>query len=139
VYVDKMSAFDQLESKNRFPAPLSGAFSPYLDYGFAVLKLRAGRNVRVQPMALEFETRHPRQLYFPTYQFHTTEIAATSRYDTVLFCQRAEQAGFDETRAVVDTFMNMEELDGLFIPNRLVQRHAINGEAPNQHTLVTID
>jgi hypothetical protein len=138
-FVANINNFSVLEESAHFPAELSGAFSPYLDHAFAVFKLRAGHNVRVLPMALEFETRHPGKLYFPTYRFYDGNIYPSCRFDSSLFCQHAEQSGWDETRTVVDTFMHMEELEGVLSPNRLVQCYGLNGELPNQDTYQVVD
>lgn len=42
----------------------------YDTYGFAVFKLRAGANQEVHPMAFEFPTRRPGELFFPTVHVH---------------------------------------------------------------------
>ncbi|HIA03134.1 MAG TPA: hypothetical protein EYN66_14715 [Myxococcales bacterium] len=137
-FISDISDFESLDLSAQFPPELSGTFSPYLKYGFAVFQLRAGRNVRVKPMALEFETRHPDKLYFPTYEFSDGITRSSYRFDTVLFCQHAERAGWDETRGTANSYMQMDELQGILSPERLVQRFALNGDLPNEDSYQSI-
>ena len=57
------------------------------DYGFAVFKLKAGRDVEVHPMAFTFPTRSAQSLFFPTVHLHGGAYEPRVEFDHELYFQ----------------------------------------------------
>jgi hypothetical protein len=85
-YVPSRADFARLDERFRLPEVLFDAVPAYADYGFAVFQLRPG-NVTVHPMAFEFPSRSPDQLFFPTVHVHDGTFHATAKFDHALYYQ----------------------------------------------------
>lgn len=88
-FVPTSRDFDRLDARFRLPRGFLEALPQYTDFGFAVFRLKPGRNLRqnVQPMALSFARREARALFFPTVHVHDGKVTETAAFDHALYCQ----------------------------------------------------
>lgn len=85
-WVPTLSDFSRLASRFRLPAPIWDRLPQYANYGFAVFKLKAG-NKSLHPIALEFQTREPYRLFFPTVHVHDGSVEPEALFNHSLYCQ----------------------------------------------------
>ncbi len=76
----------RLDPRFRLPEVLFDAVPAYADHGFAVFQLEPG-NVTVHPMAMNFLTREPQRLFFPTVHVHDGTFHPTAKFDHTLYYQ----------------------------------------------------
>ena len=95
-YVPAMPDFARLDPRFRLPDNVWRTMPDYSEYGFAVFQLRlilASDDSEVEndihPMALEFPTRDPDRLYFPTVHVHDGVYHDSAGFYHRFFCQRA--------------------------------------------------
>lgn len=93
-YVPTRADFSRLDAQFQLPDVLFDAVPHYADYGFAVFQLKPGK-VTVHPMALEFPTRTPDQLFFPTVHVHDGRFHATAKFDHALYYQHPRAPAAD--------------------------------------------
>ena len=88
-FVPTSRDFERLDARFRLPRGFLQALPHYADFGFAVFRLKPGRNLRqsVQPMALSFPRREARALFFPTVHVHDGKVSETAAFDHTLYCQ----------------------------------------------------
>jgi hypothetical protein len=88
-FVPTPADFARLDARFRLPTGFLDALPGYVDYGFAVFRLKPSQQKRqqVQPMALSFSCREPRALFFPTVHVHDGHVPAQAAFDHALYCQ----------------------------------------------------
>lgn len=96
-FVPTPADFDRLDPRFRLPERVLGELTSYRDWGFAVVQLRRSmhgfwgwlrrRKNTMQPMALEFPTRDPDRLFFPTLHVHDGLVHAEAGFDHTLYWQ----------------------------------------------------
>lgn len=90
-FVPTAADFGRLDARFRLPSGFLQALPGYADFGFAVFRLKplAGRKKRqtLQPMALAFQRREPRALFFPTVHVHDGSVPEQAAFDHALYCQ----------------------------------------------------
>jgi hypothetical protein len=95
-YVPTRADFARLDERFRMPDVLFDAAPHYADYGFAVFQLEPG-TVTVHPMGLEFPTREPEKLFFPTVHLHDGRFHERAKFDHALFYQRPSEREIPST------------------------------------------
>lgn len=90
-FVPTQKDFARLDERFRLPEGAFERLPQYRDYGFAVFKLKQGRQ-EVHPMAFSFPRRKPDELFFPTVHVHDGTVAEQAAFDHVLYCQGARAA-----------------------------------------------
>ncbi|HEY4056378.1 MAG TPA: hypothetical protein VGM39_07205 [Kofleriaceae bacterium] len=87
-FVPTLSDFSRLDPRFRLPAGTLDRVPEYQDYGFVVFQLGAAKTpTRVHPMAFEFSTRDPENLFFPTLHVHDGTVHPEAVFDHVLYAQ----------------------------------------------------
>jgi len=132
LYLPSMDDFGLIDNEFQLSSQLVGAFSPYRDYGFAVLKLRAAANARLRSIAFSFPTRDTSHLYFPTFQYRDGTVHNTVMFDVTLYAQNAEKSAWDGTAVEAGDFMSMDDGAEVISVERTVQRRVLYGEKANE-------
>ena len=122
----------------------------YQDYGFVVFQLKelAGKP---HPMAMEFETRLPDQLFYPTVHIHDGEVHEREQFDHMLYSQDpafdkatgkyagpktlSAQTGWVRSKGLAKEFSKTGLALGFVEPELLVHRIEIRGRQPNRDTI----
>jgi hypothetical protein len=87
-YVPSLGDLNRLDPRLRVPPGTLDRIAEYQSWGFAVFKLAAARRrARVPPMAFEFPTQEPHQLYFPTLHLHDGTLPELAPFSHQLFAQ----------------------------------------------------
>lgn len=87
-FVPTLADFTRLDPRFRIPPGTIDRVPGYSDYGFVVFQLGAATQPsRVHPMAFEFSTRDPEQLFFPLLHVHDGQLHAEAAFDHVLYAQ----------------------------------------------------
>lgn len=87
-YVPSLASFSRLDRRFQLPSHVWDRLPEYIDYGFAVFKLKASADPQeVHPMALRFPRRNGQLLYFPTLHVHDGEAHTEAQFDHTLYCQ----------------------------------------------------
>lgn len=89
-FVPSQNDFARLDRRFVIPRQTWEQIPAYRDYGFAVFQLREarGRGTQAHPMALEFTTRTPNRLFFPTVHIHDGRVHDYEQFDHTLYFQR---------------------------------------------------
>lgn len=132
-FLPSAAAFSELEAHFRIPQTTWDQLPEYHDFGFAVFKIRARTPLR-SPLALEFPTRNPNLLYFPTLQIRDGAAPEEVNFDLDLFCQA--RAGWLRTYDVASSFMDIQKAQGILDPGERVSRMTVQGMHPNSDILV---
>lgn len=94
-YVPTVADFDRLDKRFTLPRQTWDRLPTYRDYGFAVFQLKQARaGKKVHPMALEFATRAPDRLFFPTVHIHDGKVHPREDFDHVLYFQGKPRPAF---------------------------------------------
>lgn len=163
-FVPHIADFDRLDPRFVLPKSVWKKLPAYQDWGFAVFQLRApskGRT-RVHPMAMEFNTRHPDTLFFPTLHIHDGAVHAEEDYDHTLYFQepllqdklvslpdlphrdsygviRASTRTLPSVaRQNVELFMDIGRTQGVVALGQQVQRVEVGGRVKNQDILMPL-
>jgi hypothetical protein len=141
-YVPTRADFSRLDPRFRLPDALFDAVPHYADYGFAVFQLAPGK-VTVHPMALQFPTRTPDQLFFPTVHVHDGRFHAKAKFDHALYYQtpRCPKVGglmplaFFEGDGLAWVAPS-RDYEGLVVPQQAVLRRLLRGRRANEDTWI---
>ncbi len=85
-FVPSLAHFGLLDPRFRLPPNTVERVPGYGDFGFVVFQLHAMRS-RAHPMAFEFSTRAPDQLFFPLLHVHDGELHPDAHFDHSLYAQ----------------------------------------------------
>lgn len=131
-FVPTAGDFTRLDPRFRVPPGTLETLPEYRDWGFAVFQLKAPGNglSRMHPMAFEFPTRRPSELFFPTVHVHDGQLHAEADFSHALYGQGIaattdwHRAG-TRLRGVVDgeRAKGLVDLDGSVAARGLVGRH----------------
>lgn len=87
-YAPSLADLTRLDPRLQVPPGTLDRVEEYRSWGFAVFKLAAAKQgARVPPMAFEFPTQEPSQLYFPTLHLHDGTIPDEAIFAHQLFAQ----------------------------------------------------
>lgn len=135
-FVPTIADFTRLDDRFRMPERVWADLPGYKDFGFAVFKLKGGRNQRVHPMAFSFPTRDPRSLFFPTVHVHDGSVHSQARFAHKLYCQ-LPQAPPDWAESMpAREEVDIAKAQGIVIGHRPCYRHELYGDIENRDTYV---
>lgn len=135
-YVPGLSDMHRLDPRFRVPDDAWAGLPAVRDFGFAVFKLRKGRNQRIHPMALRFRTRDAGRLFFPTVHVHDGQAHPTARFHHTLYFQGA--GGPEVSDRPAGAYVQVERCAGLVDAGERVSRLRLHGELPNADTWVSL-
>merc|ERR1712014_243217 len=119
----------------RLPDGVWAKMPSYADYGFAVFKLRGTANSRsVHPMALEFPTRHPGRVFYPTVHIHDGAVHETENFDHTLFAQGGPEfayAGWEKAYMNTDQFVEVNRTLGVVSDSASFYKNTYRGMLRN--------
>jgi hypothetical protein len=152
-FVPTVSNFDRLDPAFAVPKSIWDKIPEYHDYGFAVFQLRK-LSAKAHPMALEFDTRWPERVFFPTVDIHDGQIHQSEAFDHLLYLQHARfdsvvrayvshdvpdaVTGFIRSEQKASEFVNMDAADDVLAPDLLLHRKTLRGEFPNCDQILSI-
>ncbi len=141
-FVPALADFDRLDSRFRLSDEIWKSLPSYHDYGFAVFKLK-GRSTqqRVHPMALEFPSRFPGTLFFPTIHVHEGVVSPKAMFDHMLYCQlepdhKPSEKGWQRSTRVASKFMQVPRSDGILQADSHCWSRSLKGMFKNGDTLL---
>ncbi len=139
-FVPSIKDFDRLDPRFRLPKNIWRAVPQYESFGFAVFKLKA-KHQAFHPMAFEFPTTYPVQLFFPTVHIHDGKVHEKAEFDHSLYCQMEQihNPGLEHwEESTVPVGMIMDYTRGAPVLERFthVLRSKIVGLHKNQDILV---
>lgn len=121
-YVPSLGDFDRLDPRFRIPESVWQALPLYRDWGFAVFLFRPGA-AEIHPIALDFPTRVPDALFFPTVHVHDGQVHERAVFDHTLYVQGLERI------LQLDRVLEMEPPRTARPQPRFVDRSEINPRA----------
>lgn len=139
-FVPTLADFARLDPRFRIPPGTIDSVPSYNDYGFVVFQLGAANEPsRVHPMAFEFSTRDPAQLFFPLLHVHDGELHAEAAFDHVLYAQgvRSHRLFRHRGKPLLENIYNQHaklviDLDAPF------SRRELTGTLPNRDEWVQL-
>ena len=140
-FVPSPKDFSRLDPRFRLPDGAWEKLPQYVDYGFAVFKLKQGVS-SVHPLAFLFPSRHPERLFFPTVHIHDGEVHEKEKFDHTLYFQ-TKQTGlralidFDESEYAAVAFVKCGFTRGLVDSGLHVRRIKLNGELKNEDKILS--
>lgn len=138
-YVPGLADMHRLDPRFRVPDDAWAGLPAVRDFGFAVFKLRRGKDQRIHPMALRFRTRDPGRLFFPTVHVHDGAAHPTAQFHHTLYFQGAAgPEGAEVSPGPAGAYVQPERCAGLVDPAARVGRLRLIGELPNADTWVSL-
>lgn len=139
-FVPTVEDFGRLDERFRLPAGTWKDLPEYRDYGFAVFKLKEGRQ-KIHPMAFDFPRRDPKKLFFPTVHIHDGRVHEEADFDHFLYLQQPTGLpgmlmGWAETKQPAQFFVKVEKSQGVIDPQAHVYRRRLIGTKKNVDTWV---
>jgi len=140
-FVPTVKDFDRLDQRFRLPTGTWEKLEAYADHGFAVFKLKSGKQ-DVHPMAFSFPNREPRTLFFPTVHIHDGEVHAKAHFDHTLYCQPGSLSlrgllHWRESPAPVSKTSDIAKSRGTLDGERHLYTKGIEGKLKNEDTVLT--
>lgn len=136
-FVPSIGDFTRLDPRFRLPDDVWSSLPEYRDYGFAVFQLAPG-DARVHPMAMRFETRNTRNIYFPTTHVHDGTVHSKAEFDHALYAQgAADNRGWKLSTVFPYEVMKLGERHtvdrtrGTVDANAPIRRRILRGRFPN--------
>lgn len=152
-FVPTVADFNRLDPQFVIPKDSWDKLPEYSDYGFAVFQLKELVG-EPHPMAFEFDTRWPEQIFFPTVHIHDGEVHETEDFDHMLYLQDAafdqhvgdyrgpervqEATGYVRSKDVADKFCLISQTHGIVEPNLLVHRLPVRGRQANRDIIKSV-
>lgn len=141
-FVLALPDFDRLDARFRIDAGIWRKLPGYDRMGFAVFKLKAGKQ-HVHPMCFAFPRADVSKLFFPTLHLHDGQIHERESFDHELYAQgNGEQMpdvlNWEESRGWAGQFMKTERTAGILHNDGHVYRRRLQGDLPNQDTYVEL-
>ena len=135
-FVPTQSDFARLDPRFVLPETVWEHLPNYQNYGFAVFQLKELLGT-THPMAFEFSTRLPDQLFFPTVHVHDGEVNEIEHFDHVLFFQGQASQGELSPHNLLGIFSIEQTGDLLDLesPARMVELH---GSVRNSDILIDL-
>ena len=146
-FVPSQADFDRLDSQFVIAKESWDKIPEYADYGFVVFQLKELVG-KPHPMAMEFETRLPGQLFYPTVHIHDGEVHEQEQFDHVLYAQDPAfdkatgnyvgpstinaPTGWVRSKGLAKEFSKTGLALGFVERDLLVHRIAIQGRQPNR-------
>jgi hypothetical protein len=154
-FVPSLRDFSRLDRRFRLPNSVWNQIPDYRDYSFAVFQLRETRATpsEVHPMALEFRTRLPNTIYFPTVHIHDGRVHRTEHFDHSLYTQdprlypsapghpayaASSKLPLTPSIAPIGSFVDPKRAQGVIDREARCYRLSLRGNLDNQDTLLRI-
>jgi hypothetical protein len=139
-FVPKIADFERLDQRFRFPKDVWDDLPQFTDWGFAVFKLKAGKD-NVHPMAFAFPRANRKQLFFPTVHIHDGKAHATADFDHALYFQLADadyspKQGWTESTVPAGIHMNLRKVGDMLDAELHCYRKEIRGRQKNEDVWV---
>ena len=142
-YVPSPSDFDRLDERFRMPSDVWDKIPVYANYGFAVFRLKPGKEQRVHPMAFRFQTRDATRLFFPTLHVHDGRVHELAKFSHELYFQGAERAADKmsdlKSWTTLGTIVKTDRAPGLFDGDAPVRLRRLLGKLKNEDTWIELD
>ena len=148
-FVPQVKDFGRVDARFAIPKDVWDRIPAYADYGFAVFQLKE-LSGEPHPIALEFDTRTPDKLFYPTVHIHDGTVHDKDDFDHVLYAQEAtfdggagdyegpdtvdKRTGFVRSKEKASSFANAASSQGLVDGNLLVHKTSLRGTLPNRDT-----
>lgn len=133
-FVPTIGDFSRLDPRFRLPENVWGKLPGYAGFGFAVFKLRKGRQ-DVHPMAFDFHTAREGRLFFPTLHIHDGAVHDREFFDHVLYLQGSgfdlRRGGWQESPGLAKGPVECEKTYRIIRPDLHVHRLRLQGELEN--------
>ncbi|RYE93056.1 MAG: hypothetical protein EOO75_05245 [Myxococcales bacterium] len=155
-FVPTRADFARLDPRFRLDDAVWGQLPQYDDHGFAVFQLRGleqgwlgrllGRDRRREfhPMALDFPTREPGRVFFPTVHVHDGRVHPQADFDHTLYVQatgaaprtcspdpRSDAHEYWQAGEPVNDFVRVADTRGLLDGAGRLYRVGLHGSQPN--------
>ncbi|MGV3659599.1 MAG: hypothetical protein ACO1TE_05425 [Prosthecobacter sp.] len=138
-FVPTTADFKRLDARFRLPEDVWARLPGYADFGFAVFKLKAGRN-EVHPMAFTFPSALKKTVFFPTLHIHDGEVHAKEVFDHTLYLQgtaaNLARGGWRESPAPAVAKVQCGLTHGMIRPEMHVYRQTMRGTFDNGDVVV---
>jgi hypothetical protein len=140
-FVPTAKDFARLDERFRLPAGTWDQLPQYAEWGFAVFKLKSGKDKQsVHPMAFDFPRAKAERLFFPTVHIHDGKIHAKAGFDHALYCQNSADETvtmWEESPQPAGLFMKkLPKAHGIVDPEGHVYRKMMVGEFKNEDVWV---
>lgn len=159
-FVPTAADFERLDPRFRLAPDILARLGVARDWGYAVVQLRRTmrglwarlrrRKNTMQPLALEFPTRDPARLFFPTLHVHDGQVHERAGFDHTLYWQLPPGVtappdngplvlgGLGSLSGPAARFMNLERARGIVDGDAPCHRRVMWGLLPNQDTWIDI-
>ena len=138
-YVPTLADFKRLDARFRLPEQLWKTIPTYSDYGFAVFRIKPGKDLEFHPMAFQFPVAGETPLYFPTVHVHDGTMASWADFDHVLYAQGFMKPNSDWrwSREIIGKHVDEIRARGVVAPNETAWRREMTGTYENRDTLIS--
>lgn len=149
-FVPRIADFARVDPRFVISPQVWTKLPAYVDYGFALFQLKE-LSGSPHPIALEFDSRLPEQLFFPTVHIHDGSVHAQDTFDHVLYAQAPafdarvnsysgpsridRHTGFVRSQAKTADFVDTARTQGLVAADLLLHKVSLQGLLPNRDTL----
>ena len=139
-FVPRVADFQRLDQRFRLPNDAWDELPQYIDWGFAVFKLKPGKT-NVHPMALAFPRADRKQIFFPTDHIHDGKVHATAEFEHELCFQLSDadyspKHGWTESTVPAGIHMNMRKVGDMMDGGLHCYRKEIRGRQKNEDVWV---
>jgi hypothetical protein len=139
-YLPTASHLERLDAAYRPPPEVLLQLPQYADFGFAVIRIRRGRQ-QLRPVMLDFPRRDPRHLFFPTLQVLDGRYRDSVRFDHALYAQPSNRddsavVKWYESRQPADFFVRTAKVQGAVAPDSHVHVRRLVGPQKNVDIVV---
>jgi len=134
-FVPTVGDFARLDPRFRLPDGVWNDLPEYASFGFAVFKLKPGRQ-NVHPMAFAFPRANTQQIFFPTVHIHDGVVHPSAEFDHALYFQlydadASAREGWTASTSPAGSFLKMNKI-GDFVDGSLrCYRRQITGTQQN--------
>ena len=114
--------------------PPPAAVAPYADYGFAMFRLPKSES-KVKPLALVFESREAKKLFFPTLTLVDGNVPDKARFEHRCYLQvwtGARPEGWLESDVPANEHVDLQRAKSLVRGELRVHRTELRGERKNE-------
>lgn len=153
-FVPSVDDFEKLDPEFAISKETWAKIPNYRDYSFAVFQL-AELKGKPSPIALEFETRMPDKVFFPTLQIHDGKFHRQKFYKHELYLQHASldsrvgeyisgnyadgSTGLIRSKDAAGEFCQCDDSRGIVMPGLLVHRVDMVGPLANGDVLMPME
>lgn len=138
-FVPTIADFSRLDPQFRLDDAVWKSLPQYADFGFAVFKLRKGRQ-HVHPMAFRFPSRAPGKIFFPTVHIHDGKVHEMEDFDHTLYAQAWKTAVikgplWEESEKNAGQFVKLMKTQDLVWGGGHLYKRDIVGRAKNEDVI----